>query len=69
MAIYKVSYVIPKDPLASTILIQEHPPQVGDTLTLHNQTYRVVEVITLMPPQGPIHFLHATIEPVTPNTP
>lgn len=64
MPIYKVSYVIPKEPHASVILTQQQPPRPGETVILHGRAYRITEVIDLMPPRGLIRFLHATATPV-----
>lgn len=64
MALYKVSYVVPGKPGEGAILSQREAPEVGKLVTLHGQTYQVVEVIELLPPQGVVHFLHATLAPV-----
>ncbi len=66
---YKVSYVIPSDPGAGVILSQREAPRVGQTIHLHNKDYRVVEIIDLLPRQGPVIFLHATLEPITSKEP
>ena len=65
MPVYKVSYVIPKEPHRGAILSQEAPPQVGDIIVLDNRKYRVLEVIELLPPQRGLRFFHATIVPVS----
>ena len=64
MPIYKVSYVVPQRPNEGTILSQRTPPQVGDIVVLREHRYRVKEVIDLLPSQGAVHFLHATVEPI-----
>ncbi len=66
MLLYKVSYVVPGHPTAGGISTQREAPQVGEIISLHGQHYRVVEVVPLMPPQGWVHFLHVTLEPVAP---
>ena len=47
MALYKVSYVVPGKPGEGAILSQREAPEVGKLVTLHGQTYQVVEVIEL----------------------
>ena len=61
MALYKVSYVVPGDSAAGAIVTRRDEPQVGETVVLHGQRYRVVEIIELLPPQGMVHFLHVTL--------
>ncbi len=61
MALYKVSYVVPGQTAAGTILNQREEPRVGETVVLRGKRYRVVEVIELIPPQGVVHFLHVTL--------
>lgn len=64
MPIYKVSYVVPQRPGEGTILSQDTPPQVGDIVVLRERRYRVKEVVDLLPSQGVVRFLHATVEPI-----
>ncbi len=64
MAIYKISYVVTGKPHPGAIMNTETKPEVGDRVTLGNETFEVVEVVDLMPARGNFHFLHVTCKPV-----
>lgn len=63
MPVYQVSYVVIGADHPGAILLQEHPPQVGEQVRLGDLTCTVEEVIELLPPQGGIIFLHVTCRP------
>jgi hypothetical protein len=62
-AIYKVSYVVTGNDHPGAIVNVATPPKVGDVVELGRSTYRVTEVIDLIPPRGEFHYLHATLAP------
>lgn len=63
MPLYKVSYVVIGRKHPGAILMQTERPQVGQKVTLGDQTFVVEEIIELMPPSHGIAFLHATCRP------
>jgi hypothetical protein len=64
MAIYKVSYVIIGNDNPGTILNQEKMPEVGELVQLGEKSFRVIEVLELVPPRGEFHYIHVTCRPV-----
>ncbi len=67
MAIYKVSYVIIGNDNPGTILNQEKMPEVGEVVQLGEKSYKVIEVLELVPPRGEFHYIHVTCRPVVKN--
>lgn len=63
MAIYKVSIVVIKSDHPGAIVNLTEEPKVGNTISLGNQEFVIVEILQLMPPKGDFHFLHLTCEP------
>ncbi len=61
--IYKVSYVVTGNDHPGTIANVERPPKVGDVVRLGDQSYKVTEVVELIPARGEFHYLHATLAP------
>ncbi len=61
--IYKVSFLVPGRRDAGGIENLDHRPKVGDRVELSGETFRIVEVVELMPPRGDFAYLHATCEP------
>ena len=62
--IYKVSYVILGGNKTGAIINQEEAPEVGEFVELGDETYEVVEVTDLLPPQGDFAYLHVTCRPL-----
>ncbi len=64
MAIYKISYVVTGKAHPGAIVNTETKPEVGEHVTLGNETFEIVEVVDLMPARGNFHFLHVTCKPI-----
>jgi len=62
--IYKVSYVILGGKQTGAIINQEKAPEVGEFVKLGDETFEVVEVTDLLPPQGDFAYLHVTCRPL-----
>ena len=62
--IYKVSYVVKGGSHPGAILDADSAPEIGDFVKFGGLTFRVVEVMELMPTRGGFGFLHATCVPV-----
>ncbi len=60
--IYKVSYVVIGGEHPGAIANVEQPPRIGDIVALGKQSFRIIEVLELMPPRGQFSFLHASCE-------
>ena len=67
MAIYKVSYVIVGIDHPGMILNQEEMPKKGETVTLGDKKFEVIEVLELVPPRGEFHYIHVTCRPPAKN--
>ncbi len=65
MPIYQVSYVVVGGKHPGAILVQNERPRVGQLVVLGGQTFRIEEVVELLPTTGGVVFLHATCRPVT----
>ena len=59
---YKISYIVLGKDHPGGIINLEYPPARGEMLEIGNVTYKVREVIELLPPQGGFHYLHLTCE-------
>ncbi len=61
---YKVSYVILGGNRPGAIINQEKAPEIGEFVELGDETFEVVEVMDLLPPQGDFAYLHVTCRPL-----
>jgi len=66
MAVYKVSYVVMGGEHPGAIVNLDHKPIIGELITLGDHAFEVVEVLTLVPPRGDFHYIHATIRRLSP---
>ena len=62
--IYKVSFVVQGGTHPGGIQNLEERPQIGDTLTLGNHSFEIIEVLEIIPPRGNFAYLHATCKPI-----
>jgi len=62
MAVYKVSYVVIGSNYPGAILNKKQAPAVGDSIVLGDETFKVIEVLELMPARGEFHYMHATCQ-------
>lgn len=62
-ATYKVSYVVLGEDHPGAILNLDHRPEQGQFIELGDKTYKIIEVVDLIPPKGDFFYLHATLEP------
>ncbi len=67
--IYKVSYVVigaRRHP--GTIRNEAEYPRVGDTVKIGEDSFKILEVLDLIPPRGDFGYLHVTCEMIPPPT-
>ena len=64
MSVYKVSYVVIGIEHPGAIVNRNEAPVVGELIQLGEFTFKVIEVMELMPPKGNFHYFHATIHPI-----
>lgn len=64
MATYKLSVVVLGRRDIGGIQNLDKEPGPGDVLTLGTESYKIVELVELMPPRGEFVYLHATCQPV-----
>ena len=64
MAMYKLSVVVLGRRDIGGIQNLDKKPRPGDVLTLGTESYKIVELVELMPPRGEFVYLHATCQPV-----
>ena len=64
MGTWKVSYVIKGSSQAGGIINLDHPLEVGDTLTVGNDEFEILEAKELIPSRGEFHYIHVTCVPV-----
>lgn len=62
--IYQVSYVVIGGGHPGTIINQEERPEAGEFVEFAGQTFKIVEVLEIIPPRGDFAYLHATCEPM-----
>jgi len=62
--IYKVSFVVQGGTHPGGIQNLEERPQVGDTLTMGTQAFKIIEVMEIIPARGDFAYLHATCRPI-----
>jgi len=69
MAIFKVSYVVTGIKHPGAIMNQSKRPDIGDHVTIGDDTFIITEVFDLIPPRGNFHYIHASCKPViSPST-
>jgi hypothetical protein len=64
--IYKVSYVVLGGQHPGTIRNEVDYPVVGDTVQIGDDSFRILEVLDLIPSRGDFGYLHVTCESVAP---
>ena len=64
MATYKVSVVVIGSDHPGAIVNLDTYPRPGETLTINNEEFLVVETLELMPPREDFYYLHVTCRPL-----
>lgn len=62
--IYRVSLVIPGRRDIGAVKNPAQEPQVGDTVVLRQEEFRIMDIVELMPPRENFIYLQATCQPV-----
>ena len=64
MTVYKLSIVVPGRRDIGGIQNMEEEPKVGEIIQLGKESYKIMELVELMPPRGNFVYLHAVCQPV-----
>ena len=64
--IYKVSYVVLGGKHPGTIRNESEYPTVGDLVQIGSDSFRILEVLVLLPPRGDFGYLHVTCDFASP---
>ena len=64
--IYKVSYVVLDGKHPGAIRNESEYPTVGGTVRIGDDSFRILEVLVLLPPRGDFGYLHVTCEFASP---
>lgn len=64
MTVYKLSIIVPGRRDIGGILNLDQEPKLGDIVTLGRETYKISDLVELMPPRGNFVYLHAVCQPV-----
>ncbi len=67
--IYKVSYVVLGGQHPGTIRNESEFPIVGDVVQIGDKSFKVLEVLDLIPTRGDFGYLHVTCEPAENSSP
>jgi len=59
---YKVSFVVAGGEYPGAIMTVDTKPEIGDEVHFNESTFKVIEVMELMPTVGNFGFLHVTCE-------
>ena len=62
--VYKVSVIIPGRRDLGAVHNPDREPQVGDTIVLKQEKFRIMDIVELMPPRKNFIYLQAACRPV-----
>ncbi len=63
--IYQVSYVVRGSKHPGAFINQFIRPEVGDTVEIGDEVFKIEEVQNILPPRGDFQFLHVTVIPAS----
>ncbi len=60
MDVWKISYVVNDSRQPGGITNLDHAPVVGERFSVGGKQLEILEVLELVPPRGPFHYMHVT---------